>query len=235
MNKSRVLTCEDPRYSLCLNNLGCCPRDENCCGSSASNLERVVVKVSHAKLDGTASLIFIATRMEVNAVWMEAIALLEICVNDVTISTPGATTAYTGIPSSITKVPEPSITLTPITVYEYYHYTITWYYWSYYYYYYTTNADLSTSTRSTQMTTTTTISVYETNSAAASSSFKKLSVTLSFPTPAAATLPTQISPSSPVQTEQTTDPHTEVSMDTNFLRGTGPAFYSVFWHTFYNN
>ncbi|KAF7941107.1 hypothetical protein BELL_0118g00090 [Botrytis elliptica] len=160
-----------------------------------------------------------------NAVEVGSASNLERVVVNVTISTPGATTAYTGIPSSITKFPEPSITLTPITVY----------YWSYYYYYYTTNADLSTSTRSTQMTTTTTISVYETNSAAASSSFKKLSVTLSFPTPAAATLPTQISPSSPVQTEQTTDPHTEVSMDTNFLRGTGPAFYSVFWHTFYNN
>ncbi|TGO22767.1 hypothetical protein BPAE_0155g00050 [Botrytis paeoniae] len=194
--------------------------------ASASSLERVAAKVSHAKLDGIAAIILIATQMEVNAVRMEAIALLEIFV--VTISTSSATNAPTVISSSITKVPEPSITLTPIPVYEYYYYTITWYYWSYYYYYYTIHLDLGTSTRSTQITTTATISVYRTNSAAASSSFQQLSATLSFPTPAAATLPTQTPPSSPTQTEQTTDAHTEVSIDTEFLRGTGPAFYSVF-------
>ncbi|KAF5879385.1 uncharacterized protein Bfra_006594 [Botrytis fragariae] len=216
----RVLTCEDPGYGLC-------PKTKTAVEvASASSLERIVVKVSHAKLDEIAALILIATQMEVNAVRMEAIALLEISV--VTISTPSATNAPTVIPSSITKVPETSITLTPIPVYEYYYYTITWYYWSYYYYYYTIHLDLSTSTRSTQITTTTTISVYETNSAAASSSFQQLSATLSFPTPAAATLPTQTPPSSPTQTEQTNDAHTEVSIDTEFLKGTGSAFYSVF-------
>ncbi|KAF7904444.1 hypothetical protein EAF00_001778 [Botryotinia globosa] len=30
----RVLTCEDPGYGLCPSNLGYCPKDENCCGSS---------------------------------------------------------------------------------------------------------------------------------------------------------------------------------------------------------
>ncbi|EMR85021.1 hypothetical protein BcDW1_6379 [Botrytis cinerea BcDW1] len=194
--------------------------------ASASSLERVVAKVSHAKLDGIAALIPIAIQMEVNAVQMEAIALLEISV--LTISTPSATAALTILPSSITNVPEPSITLSPTPFYEYYYYTITWYYWSYYYYYYTIHLDLSTSTSSTQITTTTTISVYETNSAAASSSFKQFSATLSLPTPTAATLPTQTSPSSTTQTEQTTDSHTEVSVDTEFVRGTGPAFYSIF-------
>lgn len=48
--------------------------------ASASSLERVVAKVSHAKLDGIAALICIAIRMEVNAVQMEAIALLETSV-----------------------------------------------------------------------------------------------------------------------------------------------------------
>ncbi|CCD51800.1 hypothetical protein BofuT4_P021060.1 [Botrytis cinerea T4] len=145
-----------------------------------------------------------------------------------TISTPSATAAPTILPSSITNVPEPSITLSPTPFYEYYYYTITWYYWSYYYYYYTIHLDLSTSTSSTQITTTTTISVYETNSAAASSSFKQFSATLSLPTPTAATLPTQTPPSSTTQTEQTTDSHTEVSVDTEFVKGTGPAFYSIF-------
>ncbi|TGO14868.1 hypothetical protein BTUL_0047g00300 [Botrytis tulipae] len=179
--------------------------------ASASSLERVVAKVLHAKLDGIAALILIATYPDGGNCCSDGSYCTagNICVNvrgsikcctdltcsghasgSVTISTPSATTASSVIPSSISIAPEPSITLTPIPVYEYYYYTITWYHWSYYY-------------------------------------FKQLSATLSFPTPAAATLPIQTLLSSPTQTEQTTDSHTEVSIDTESLRGTGPASYSV--------
>ncbi|THV44531.1 hypothetical protein BGAL_0623g00040 [Botrytis galanthina] len=248
----RVLTCEDPGYGLCPSNLGCCPRDENCCGSSfcvkpgESCCQGFTCEAGwncctypYCYPDGgnccsdgsycTAGNICVNVRGSIKC--CTDLTCSGHASGSVTISTPSATTASTVIPSSITKVPEPSITLTPIPVYEYYYYTITWYYWSYYYYYYTIHLDLSTSTRSTQITTTTTISVYETNSAAASSSFKQLSATLSFPTPAAATLPTQTPPSSPTQTDQTTNSHTEVSIDTEFLQGTGPAFSSVFGTT----
>ncbi|QSZ35628.1 hypothetical protein DSL72_008498 [Monilinia vaccinii-corymbosi] len=151
-------------------------------------MARTAVPLIPAMLDGTAAVIHIATPMEADVVPMEAIAPKEISV---------ATTALTIRPSSVTKNPEPSITLKPIPVYEYYYFTVTWYYWSYYSYYYTINTDLRTSLLSTHITTTTKLSVYETNSAAASSSFKKLPATLSFPTPAAAMLPTQTLSSEP--------------------------------------
>ncbi|KAF7957808.1 hypothetical protein EAE96_003378 [Botrytis aclada] len=245
----RVLTCEDPGYGLCPSNLGCCPRDENCCGSSfcvkhgESCCQGFTCEVGwncctypYCYPDGgnccsdgsycTAGNICVNVRGSIKC--CTDLTCSGHTSGSVTISTPSVTTAPTVITSSITKVPEPSITLKPIPVYEYYYYTVTWYYWSYYYYYYTIHVDLGTSTRSTQITTTTTISVYETNSAAASSIFQQLSTTLSFSTPTAATLPTQTPPSSPTQTEQTTDPHTEVSIDTQFLQGTGSAFNSVF-------
>ncbi|TGO47482.1 hypothetical protein BOTNAR_0523g00060 [Botryotinia narcissicola] len=244
----RVLTCKDPGYGLCPSNLGCCPRDENCCGSSfcvkpgESCCQGFTYEVGwncctypYCYPDGgnccsdgsycTAGNICVNVRGSIKC--CTDLTCSGHASGSVTISTPSATTASTVIPSSISIALEPSVTLTPIPVYEYYYYTITWYYCSYYYYYYTIHLDLSTSTSSTQIITTTTISVYETNSAAASSSFKQLSATLSFPTPAAATIPTQTPPSLPTQTERTTDPHTEVSIDTESLRGTGPASHSV--------
>ncbi|KAF7907332.1 uncharacterized protein EAF01_004919 [Botrytis porri] len=172
----------------------------------ASNLERVVVKVSHAKLDGIAAIILIATRMQYTKCHYRSYC------HSIVNYTSSRTIYY----------------LIPIPVYEYHYYTITWSYWSYYYYYYTIHLDLSASTHSTKITTTTTISINETNSAAASSSFKQFSATLSFPTPTTATLPIQTPPSSPTQTQQTTNPHTEVSIDKEFLRGTGSALSSVF-------
>lgn len=44
----------------------------------------------------------------------------------VTLSTHSATTVPTAIPSSVTKNPEPSITLKPVPLYEYYYFTVTW-------------------------------------------------------------------------------------------------------------
>ncbi|KAB8300129.1 hypothetical protein EYC80_000359 [Monilinia laxa] len=200
-------------------------------------MARAVVQVIHAMLDGTAALIHIATLMEANVVPMEATVRKGISVSIVTLSTQSVTTVPTAIPSSITQNPEPSITLRPIPVYEYYYFTVTWYYWSYYYYYYTINIDLRTSTRSTHITTTTKFSVYETNSAAASSSFKQLSATFSFPTPAAATLPIKTPPSTPTQTpsseSDSTSHSTSHSTDTNLrVGGTDePTSLSSFFST----
>ncbi|KAK6607202.1 hypothetical protein ACHAPF_001077 [Botrytis cinerea] len=245
----RVLTCEDPGYGLCPSNLGCCPKDESCCESSfcvkpgeiccqgfTCEVGWNCCTYPYCYPDG-GKCCSDGSYCTAGNICVNVGGSIKCCTDltcsghasgSLTISTPSATAAPTILPSSITNVPEPSITLSPTPFYEYYYYTITWYYWSYYYYYYTIHLDLSTSTSSTQITTTTTISVYETNSAAASSSFKQFSATLSLPTPTAATLPTQTPPSSTTQTEQTTDSHTEVSVDTEFVKGTGPAFYSIF-------
>lgn len=129
-------------------NLGCCPRDENCCGSSfcvkpgESCCQGFTCEAGwncctypYCYPDGgnccsdgsycTAGNICVNVRGSIKC--CTDLTCSGHASGSVTISTPSATTASTVIPSSITKVPESSITLTPILVYEYYYYTITWF------------------------------------------------------------------------------------------------------------
>ncbi|ESZ99418.1 hypothetical protein SBOR_0180 [Sclerotinia borealis F-4128] len=199
------------------------PRTKNVVGVAlVSDLERRAVLGIHAILDGIAALILIATQTEANAVPMEAIALLEI----VTSSTHRATTVSSAFASSITRSAASSITSKPIPEYEYYYFTITWYYWSYYYYYYTTQLELSTLTRSTRITTTTKLSIYETSSAAARSSFKQLTATISLPTPAAANLPTLTPLSTPESTVYSSDTSLKAEETSNSLITQSPTTIS---------
>ncbi|KAH8807764.1 hypothetical protein F5884DRAFT_346346 [Xylogone sp. PMI_703] len=78
---------------------------------------------------------------------------------------------------------------------QYYYFTITWYYYSFFWTFIEEVTTTITTTTSTRVTTTTEVSVYAGDGSAATSSFRRLSSTLSLPTPTDATvLPTLINP-----------------------------------------